>query len=152
VDLAHTQIREIDCSDALNLRELCVRAGLTVMLDVRLGCFGGVVRGMVVMAVGQVRVMRGQFVSAGLVMVSCFLVVPGCMFVMFCCLVMMFRCLLGHSESSNGVAASVMECGPPRLAWHLSINRIQNLDDCAVDENSGSRVLPRVNCVTGPQQ
>jgi hypothetical protein len=107
------------------------------MLDVRLGCFGGVVRGMVMMAVGQVRVMRGQLMSAGLVMVRCFLVVPRCVFVMFCCLVMMFRCLFGHSESSNRVVARLTKIrdAAGTIAFFF-INGIQNPHDCAVNERS----------------
>jgi hypothetical protein len=64
------------------------------MFDVGLGCFGCVVRCMLVVAVGQVRVVCGGFVFACFVVLCGFLVMARRVFVMLRCFMMMVRCLL----------------------------------------------------------
>jgi hypothetical protein len=62
-------------------------------------CFGGfvsVMLGVQMVSVGDVRVMRGLFVSAGIVVFRCFLVMTGRVFVMLRRLPMMFAEFLRH--------------------------------------------------------
>jgi hypothetical protein len=69
-----------------------VGRGRLVVFDVRLGGFGGVMRSVLVMAVRQVRVMRGGFMLARFVMLGGFLVMASRVFVMFGCGVMVLCC------------------------------------------------------------
>jgi hypothetical protein len=68
------------------------------MFDVGLGCFGCVVRCVLVVAVGQMCVVRGRFVFACFVMLCGFLVMARRVFVMLRCFTMMVRCLLRHKS------------------------------------------------------
>jgi len=67
-----------------------------VFVGVCLGRFVGEMRGVEMVGVGDVRVMRGFFVSTGVVMFRGFLVMACRMFVMLRRFPMMFCCLLGH--------------------------------------------------------
>jgi len=70
------------------------RAGLTVIFDVCLGRFPGVVHRVFVVTASQVRMMCCRLVFSCFVMFGGFLVVSCGVFVMLCCLVMMLCCLL----------------------------------------------------------
>ena len=72
---------------------------VTVMLDVLLGGLGGVVHGVVQMALGSVGVVGGYFMVAGFVVLGGFAMMPGGVFVVFGCSEMMFCGLLGHVSS-----------------------------------------------------
>src|ERR1019366_8100489 len=67
-----------------------------VLVGVRLGGFVGEMRGVEMVSVGGVRVMRGFFVRTGVVMFRGFLVMACRMFVMLRRFPMMLGCLLGH--------------------------------------------------------
>jgi hypothetical protein len=68
--------------------------GLAVLFEVRLGCFGCVVHGVLVVAAGEVSVMPGGFVPSCFVMLRRFLMMSSRVFMMFGCLVMMLCCFL----------------------------------------------------------
>jgi hypothetical protein len=70
-----------------------------VVFDVGFGGFRGVVRGVMMMAMRQVRVMRGEMMIAGFVMARGFAMMPGSVLVVFGCFVMMLGGLLGHKSS-----------------------------------------------------
>jgi hypothetical protein len=78
------------------------------MLDVQLGCFRCVMRGMVQMALRGVGVVRCRFMVVSFVMCCRFAMVPSRMVMMFGRFVVMFCRLLGHESSSlilvNGAA------------------------------------------------
>ena len=65
-----------------------------MVLSVQLGCLGCVMGCVMVVAVGQMGVVRGRFVFACFVVFCGFLVVVRREFVMLCCLMMMLCCLL----------------------------------------------------------
>ncbi len=65
------------------------RAGFAVMFEVRLGRFLSVVRGVKVVRLSHVRVMRRHFVVTGFMVLRGFLVMMSRVFVMLCCLVVM---------------------------------------------------------------
>jgi hypothetical protein len=67
-----------------------------VVFDVKLGGFGGVMGGVMMMAMSGVGVMRGEMMIAGFVVACGFAMMAGRVFVMLGCFVMMFGCLLGH--------------------------------------------------------
>jgi hypothetical protein len=67
-----------------------------VRLDVLLGGLAGVVRRMLVMGAGQVRVMSSLLVIPALVVVRRITMMPGRLFVMVCGVVMMVCGFLGH--------------------------------------------------------
>lgn len=67
-----------------------------MVLGMRLGCFRGVVRRMVMVAVSHVRVMRGHVVVTGLMVARRFPMMSRGVFVVFCCSVMMLGCFLRH--------------------------------------------------------
>jgi hypothetical protein len=67
-----------------------------VFFHVRLTGFLGVVRRVMTMTTGSVRVMGGLFMLPALVIFSGFGVVSRCMCVVLCCVFMVFCCLLGH--------------------------------------------------------
>lgn len=67
---------------------------LPVGLSVGLGSFGGVVCGMVKMALGDMGMMRGGMVIAGFMASSGLAMVPGCEFVVFGCFTMMLNGVL----------------------------------------------------------
>jgi hypothetical protein len=69
-----------------------------VGFDVVLGCVLGVLCRVRVMAVGQVRVVRGGFMVAAGVMLGGFVVVTGSVLVMIRCLGVMMSGLLGHDS------------------------------------------------------
>ena len=68
------------------------------MFGVELGRFTGVMRRVLRVALGGVRVVRCAFVIAGFVVLSGFAVMACCAFVMLCCLVVMVRCFLRHVD------------------------------------------------------
>jgi len=65
-----------------------------MIFNMRLGRFGSVVHCMLVVPVGQVRVMPCRLVSPRFVMFGGLLVMACRMFVMLCCFVMVLDCLL----------------------------------------------------------
>ena len=65
-----------------------------MIFDVRLGSFSGMVRSVIVMAMGEVGMVRSRFVPAALMMFRGFAMMSCCAVVMFCRLVMMLRCFL----------------------------------------------------------
>ncbi|MGH9773539.1 MAG: hypothetical protein ACRD50_01170 [Candidatus Acidiferrales bacterium] len=65
-----------------------------VVLDVKLGCLGGVVSRMVMMALSCVCVMGGRFMVARFVVFGGFAMMSRRVLVMFCCFAMMLCCLL----------------------------------------------------------
>ncbi len=69
-----------------------VGCGRLVVFDMRLGGFGGVVRSVLMMAVREMRVMRGHFVLAVFMVPGGFPVMTSRVFVMLGCCVVMFRC------------------------------------------------------------
>jgi hypothetical protein len=74
-----------------------VRAGRFVVFHVRLCRFRGVMRGVLMMAVREVRVMRRRFMLPVFVVLGRLLVVMCRVLVVFGCCVMMLRCLLRHA-------------------------------------------------------
>jgi hypothetical protein len=80
-----------------------------VVFHVRLGGLGGVVAGVLMMAVREVGVMRCGFVLACFVMLGGFLVMARRVFVMLGCCVMVFGCF-GHAFPPT-IALSAIECG-----------------------------------------
>jgi hypothetical protein len=66
------------------------------MLSVELCCFGGVMNGVMMMAICSVGMVRGEMMIAGFVVARGFAMVAGRMLVVFCCFVVMLGCLLGH--------------------------------------------------------
>jgi hypothetical protein len=71
--------------------------GLAVLFDVRFGRFLSVLRCVVVVTAGQVRVMRSCLMSARFVVVGRFSMVPRRVLVVFCRFAMVLCCLLGHT-------------------------------------------------------
>jgi hypothetical protein len=69
------------------------------MFDVSLGGFRGVVRGVMMMAMRQVRVMRGEMMIAGFVMARGFAMVARSVLMVFGCFVVVLSGLLGHKSS-----------------------------------------------------
>jgi len=69
---------------------------LSVMFCVELGCLGGVMRRVVQVPLGRVRVVRGCFVVSALVVLGGLTMMSRGVVVVFCCLVMVFGCLLRH--------------------------------------------------------
>lgn len=67
-----------------------------MVLGVRLGCFRGVMTGVVLVAVRHVRVMTGQVVVTGFMVACRFAMMPCGVFVVFRCFVMMLGCFLRH--------------------------------------------------------
>ena len=65
-----------------------------IFFDVRFCRFAGMVRCVLMVAVGELRVMRGRFMFSSFVMFGGFLVVASRVLVMFRCFVMMLRCFL----------------------------------------------------------
>jgi hypothetical protein len=84
--------------DERSTRELLIcRAGyFAVVLCVSLGGFSGVMSGMVMMAIGHMRMMRGHMMVTGFVMARRFAMMPRGVFVVFGCFVMMLGCFSGH--------------------------------------------------------
>jgi hypothetical protein len=74
----------------------------SVIFDMRLGCFGSVMRGMFMVTASEVSVMRCSLVLSCFVVLGGFLVMACRIFVMFCGLVMMFHYLLRHKLHSFG--------------------------------------------------
>ena len=87
----------------INQKQNCVlRPGrfrfVAVVFDVKLGSFGGVMRGVVRVTVCGVGVVGGRFVVPCFVMFRCFPVMLRCVFVMLGCLMMVLCCLFGHGS------------------------------------------------------
>jgi len=74
---------------------------VAVMLDVLLCGFGGVVSGVMQVALRSVSVVGGGLVIAVFVMHGSFAMMTSCVFVMFRCFGVMFRGLLRHLSSLN---------------------------------------------------
>jgi hypothetical protein len=83
---------------------------LPVMLDVQLGRLRRMVRGVVLVALGSVSVVRGCFVVAGFVVPRSLAMMSSCVLVVFGCLVMVFCRLFGHLSS--------LEFREFSLGWH----------------------------------
>jgi hypothetical protein len=66
------------------------------MFCVKLGGFRGVMCGVKMMGIGNMRVMSGRVMIAGFVVPRGFAMMTGGVIVMFRCFVMMLCCLLGH--------------------------------------------------------
>jgi hypothetical protein len=103
-----------------------LRAGggrlVTVMLDVELGGFGGMMRRMVGVPCGGVRMMSGLFMVARFMMPGGFAMMPGRVFVMVCCFLVMLCGLLGHKSSFDlGPGQHGVDCA--RLINELSEDR-----------------------------
>jgi hypothetical protein len=81
------------------MRQSRLGVGRFVVLDVRLGGFGGVMRSVLMMAVREMRVMRGQFVLAVLVVLGGGFMMARRMFMMLGRCVMMLCCYFGHNSS-----------------------------------------------------
>jgi hypothetical protein len=77
------------------MRQSRLGVGRFVVLDVRLGGFGSVL----MMAVREMRVMRGQFVLAVLVVLGGGFMMARRMFMMLGRCVMMLCCYFGHNSS-----------------------------------------------------
>jgi hypothetical protein len=75
--------------------------GFAVMFGVRLGGFSGVVRRVMMMAVGDVRVMRGNVVIFFFMVPRRFAVMMRREFVMLGSLLVMLHCVFGHRSSSR---------------------------------------------------
>jgi hypothetical protein len=71
------------------------------MLDVLLGGLGGVVCGVMMMALSRVGMMSSGLVIAGFMLTRGFAVMAGCVFVVFGCFSMVLGRLLGHVSSLN---------------------------------------------------
>jgi hypothetical protein len=84
------------------------------MLRMGFGCFCGMVRGVMQMPLGHLRVMRGGVVIASIVVRSRVPVMASRVFVVLCCLMVMLCCLLRH-----GVSLSVSRAGDAnvRASW-----------------------------------
>jgi hypothetical protein len=72
-----------------------------VLLGMLLGGFSGVMRGVMKMALGGVRVVSGGLVIAVLVVLGRFAVMASCVFMVLRCLGVVLGCLLGHGSSSS---------------------------------------------------
>jgi len=97
---------------------------------VRFSRFRSVVRGMLVVAVSQMCMMRGQFVAAGFVVLCCFLMVARRMFVVLGGLMMMFRCLLGHEVPPRRCRARNLRDGTAmRGLWQRLIAEMSFLNN-----------------------
>jgi hypothetical protein len=77
--------------------------GFAVVFGVGLGSFGCVVDGVMLMAVGDVCVVRCQVMIPFFVMPRGFLVMTRRVFVMLGCLGVMLDCLCGHLSSSENL-------------------------------------------------
>jgi hypothetical protein len=75
--------------------------GFTMRFGVSLGGFRGMVRRMMMMAVGDVRVMRGEVMIFFFVMLRGFAMMTGRVLMMLGSLVVMLDCMLGHVSSSR---------------------------------------------------
>jgi len=73
-----------------------------VVLGVKFGGFAGVMRGVVMMPVGDMRVMSGEMMIPRFVVARGFAVMMSGTFMMLGCLTVMLCCLLGHASSSEG--------------------------------------------------
>jgi hypothetical protein len=73
------------------------------MLGVKFSCLGGVMRSVVMMAIGGVGMMRGEMMIAGFVVARGFAMMPGRVLVVFRCFVVMLGCFFGHSFSFTGL-------------------------------------------------
>ncbi len=70
---------------------------LTVMFDVRLGCFGPMMEGMLQMAVRKVRMVRGLLMTSSIMVFGSFFVMMGSVLVMFSGLPVVLCGLFGHA-------------------------------------------------------
>lgn len=71
-----------------------MRVGVAVRLNVVLGCLLGVLSGVNVVTMGEVRVMRGSFMIPIGMMAGGFAVVARSVLVVLRCLVVMMRCFV----------------------------------------------------------
>jgi len=67
---------------------------MPVVLSVELGGLSGMVRGMVMMAIGNMGVMRGCLVITSVMVFGGQVVMPCCMLVVFGCFAMVLGCFL----------------------------------------------------------
>ena len=73
------------------------------MLGVKFRRFGGVMRSVVMMAIGGVGMVSGEMMIAGFMTARGFAMMSGRVLVVFCCFVMMLGCFFGHSFSFTGL-------------------------------------------------
>jgi hypothetical protein len=87
----------------LNRKALCARSlrFVSVMLHMKLGCFGRMVSSVLRMSVSRVCVMSGRLVIARLVMLGGVPMMFRCACVVLRCLMMVFGCLFRHISSSS---------------------------------------------------
>jgi hypothetical protein len=78
---------------------------MTVVLYVRLCCFGCVVRSVLQVTVCGVRVVRRRQMIVGLVVFGGFAMVTSRVVVMLSCFVVVLGCLFGHRSSLAGTSA-----------------------------------------------
>lgn len=74
-----------------------------VVFGVKFGCFGGVMTGVMMMAIGDVGMMSGEMMIPRFMMARGFAMMACGVLVVFGCFAMMLGCLLGHSSSFKGV-------------------------------------------------
>jgi len=73
------------------------------MLGVKFGGFGGVMHSVVMMAIGNVRVMGGEVMVPRFVVARGFAMMSGGVLMVVRCFAMMLGCFLGHGSSFKGV-------------------------------------------------
>ena len=74
--------------------------------EVMLGGFLGMVRGMQVVSVCDVGIMRRLGMAPALMVLGCFFVMPGRMLMILCGFQMMFCAFFAHKEGIRGVCCS----------------------------------------------
>lgn len=72
------------------------------MFSVELGRFTGVVRSVVMMAVGGVRVVSGEMMVPRFMVPRGFAMMMSRTFMVFCCAIVVLCCFSGHGSSSEG--------------------------------------------------
>lgn len=70
-----------------------------MLVGVGLGGFGGVVHGVMMMAVGDVCMVSGHVVIAGFEVTRGFAMMASCVFVVFGCFAVVLDCFVGHRSS-----------------------------------------------------
>ena len=99
-----------------------------VFFHVRFTGFLGVMRCMMTVTTGSMRVMGGLFVLAALMMFSGLCMVPCRVSMMFCCFFMVFGCFLGHGTvlwwvRKNGETRRLGLNYSATTGWFLQLGR-----------------------------
>jgi hypothetical protein len=100
-----------------------------VIVGVDFGGFGGVVCGVMKMAVGDLGVMSGEMMIAVFVVARGFAMMTCCVVVVFGCFVMMLGCLLGHGPSlkcetvkrADGLRLNLCDYGEMKGSLQLAV-------------------------------